>query len=105
MLKHVNSSNFKNEVLENSKVILVDFFASWCAPCSRLAPVLEKISNSRAEFDIAKIDIDESQQLAYDYNIEVVPTLIVFKNGKPVKNIAAFTDENDIVNQVSKYID
>ena len=105
MLKHVDNNNFKNEVLENKKVVLVDFFASWCGPCNMLSPVLEKISNSRAEFDIAKINIDENQDLAIKYNVEVIPTMIVFKDGKPVEKTVGFLDENNIVDLMSKHID
>ena len=82
MLKHINEDNFKTEVLESEKVTLVDFFATWCGPCQMLAPVLEKISNSRANFDIAKIDIDQLPDLAVEYGVEVVPTMVIFKNGK-----------------------
>lgn len=105
MLKHVDNNNFKNEVLENKKVVLVDFFASWCGPCNMLSPVLEKISNSRAEFDIAKVNIDENQELAIKYNVEVIPTMIVFKDGKPVEKTVGFLDENKIVDLMSKHID
>ncbi len=105
MLKHVNNNNFKNEVLENKKVILVDFFATWCAPCSMLSPVLEKISNSRADFDIAKINIDENVNLAQEYKVEVIPTLVIFKEGKPVEKMVGFIDENKIVELMSKYTD
>ena len=77
MLKHVNSKNFQEEVINSQRAVLVDFFATWCGPCQMLAPVLEKISSSRADFDIAKVDIDEAQDLAYKYGIQVVPTMVI----------------------------
>lgn len=105
MLKHINEDNFKTEVLEAEKVTLVDFFAIWCGPCQMLAPVLEKISNSRADFDIAKIDIDQLPDLAVEYGVEVVPTMVIFKNGKVMNKFEGFKSESEIVEEVSKYMD
>lgn len=105
MLKHANSLEFKKEVLENKRVVLVDFYATWCGPCKMLAPVLEKISNSRADFDIVKVNIDDSMQLATQYEIEVVPTMVVFKDGKPVDQLVGYAEEKDIIELVSEYID
>lgn len=105
MLKHINEDNFKTEVLEAEKVTLVDFFATWCGPCQMLAPVLEKISNSRADFDIAKIDVDQLPDLAVEYGVEVVPTMVIFKNGKVMNKFEGFKSESEIVEEVSKYVD
>ncbi len=105
MLKHINEDNFKTEVLESEKVTLVDFFATWCGPCQMLAPVLEKISNSRADFDIAKIDVDQLPDLAVEYGVEVVPTMVIFKNGKVMNKFEGFKSESEIVEEVSKYMD
>jgi thioredoxin 1 len=85
-------------------VTLVDFYASWCGPCKMLAPVLEKISNSRADFDIVKVNIDDNIELATKYEIEVVPTMVVFKDGKPVDQLVGYAEENEIVSLVSEYI-
>jgi thioredoxin 1 len=104
MLKHVDRSNFENEVIKSNKVILVDFFATWCPPCKMLSPVLEKIASSRAEFDVAKVNIDENNDIAGKYNIEVVPTMLVFKEGKVVDKMVGYMNENDITNTVNKYI-
>lgn len=105
MLKHINEDNFKTEVLESEKVTLVDFFATWCGPCQMLAPVLEKISNSRADFDIAKIDVDQLPDLAVEYGVEVVPTMVIFKNGKVMNKFEGFKSESEIIEEVSKYMD
>ena len=105
MLKQINEDNFKTEVLESEKVTLVDFFATWCGPCQMLAPVLEKISNSRANFDIAKIDVDQLPDLAVEYGVEVVPTMVIFKNGKVMNKFEGFKSESEIIEEVSKYMD
>ena len=103
MIKYINETNFKTEVLDSKKAILVDFFATWCGPCNMLSPVLEKISNTRADFDIAKVDIDKLRNLAIEYGIEVVPTLLIFKNGNVVHKIEGLVDEEEIINTMLEY--
>lgn len=105
MLKEIKSNEFKKEVIDSEKAVLVDFYASWCMPCKMLAPVLEKISNSRANFNIIKVNIDESIELANEYEIEVVPTMVVFKDGKPVNKLVGVVKENEIVDLMSDYIE
>lgn len=104
MLKHVNSQNFNEEVINSERVILVDFFATWCGPCQMLGPVLEKISTSRADFDIAKVDIDQAADLASRYRIEVVPTMLIFKDGNIVDRMEGYLDENTIASKMAQYI-
>lgn len=104
MLKHVNNNDFKEMVLENKKPILVDFFATWCPPCKMLSPVLEEIATKNETFDIAKINIDENQELAIKYGIEVVPTMLIFKNGIQMDKVSGFMDEEKILNLMSQYI-
>lgn len=105
MLKHVSEENFEKEVIDSKGLILVDFFATWCGPCQMLGPVLERIGNSRAEFDIAKVDIDQAQNLALKYEVEVVPTMVIFKDGKVVDKIEGFMSESEIVEEMSKYME
>ncbi len=105
MLKHVDENNFEEEVLNSKKAVLVDFFATWCGPCQMLGPVLERIGNSRADFDIAKIDVDQSQELAFKYGIEVVPTMLIFKNGQVMNTLEGFRSESEIVEEMAKYME
>lgn len=104
MLKNVNGSSFGKEVLENDKVVLVDFYATWCPPCKMLAPVLEKIASSTNDFDIAKVNIDDDQELAIQYRIEAVPTMAIFKNGQVVEKMVGYVDEGQILQTVSKHV-
>lgn len=104
MLKHLTNKNFEKEVLQSDKAILVDFFATWCGPCQMLGPVLEKISTSRADFDIAKVDIDQAPDLASRYKIEVVPTMLIFKDGNIVDRMEGYLDENTIASKMTQYI-
>ena len=105
MLKHVDENNFEEEVLNSKKAVLVDFFATWCGPCQMLGPVLERIGNSRADFDIAKVDVDQSQELAFKYGIEVVPTMLIFKNGQVMNTLEGFRSESEILEEMAKYME
>ena len=81
---HVNESEFDREVLQDSGTVLVDFWATWCGPCRMLAPILEELSGQHPELKIVKVDVDENRDLALQYGIESIPTLLVFKGGKLV---------------------
>lgn len=82
----ITKANFQKEVLEAKLPVLVDFFATWCGPCKMLAPTLEEFAKENAgKIVVGKCDIDKERLLADEYKIEVVPTLIAFKNGKVVK--------------------
>lgn len=102
MLKHIKSDEFEKEVLNNSKKVLVDFYADWCGPCKMLAPVLEKIGNEHNEFDIVKINVDDSQDLAMKYGVMSIPTLIVFNGGKAVNSMIGFSDEKSVIALINK---
>lgn len=101
-MKVINETNFENEVLNEEKLTVVDFFAVWCGPCQMLTPVLEKISNENDEFKIVKVDIDESVALAMKYGVEVVPTLIIFKGGNMVKTLEGFRSEKELLEELNK---
>lgn len=103
MLKHLESKDFEKEVLNSEKVILVDFFATWCGPCQMLGPVLENMAPN-VDFDIAKVNIDESQELAIKYGVDVVPTMLIFKNGQIVGQLVGYVDEIKIKEEVQKYM-
>ena len=78
----VNKENFKNEVLESSKPVLVDFYADWCGPCRMLAPVIEEIAVERDDIKVCKINVDNDSELAAAYGVMSIPSLFVFKNGE-----------------------
>ena len=81
----VNGNNFKQEVLESSIPVLVDFWASWCMPCRMLAPTIEKLAEeNQGKLKVCKLNTDENQNIAAQYGIQGIPTLIIFKEGKEV---------------------
>lgn len=79
---HVTKENFRQEVLESSKAVLVDFFASWCGPCKMLAPVLDEIAAERPDIKVVKINVDEEQELASQYRVISIPSVFVIKDGQ-----------------------
>lgn len=81
----VNGNNFKQEVLESSIPVLVDFWASWCMPCRMLVPTIEKLAEeNQNKLKVCKLNTDENQNIAAQYGIQGIPTLIIFKEGKEV---------------------
>jgi len=86
-LNEVTDTNFQAEVIESEGPVLVDFWAPWCVPCRMVAPVLEEIASERPDLRIVKLNIDENQQTAANFQVLSIPTLILFKGGQPVKTV------------------
>ena len=81
----VNDNNFETEVLNADKPVLVDFFATWCGPCRQMLPIVEELSEEMAEkIKIVKVDVDEAPKTPENYDIQTLPTLILFKDGKVI---------------------
>jgi thioredoxin 1 len=84
MATAVKTTDFDQEVLQNDKAVLVDFWAEWCGPCHAVSPILDKIAAEReGELKLVKVNIDEEQDLAMRYGVQSIPTMILFKDGEP----------------------
>ena len=95
-VKVFDSENFKSEVLEYEGTVIVDFFATWCGPCKIMSGIIDEIAEEVENVKVGKIDVDESSDIASDYGIMSIPTIIIFKNGEIVKTFVGVTDKEEI---------
>lgn len=96
--KAVTDSSFASDVLQSDKLVLVDFWAEWCGPCRKVAPVLEEIANELADkVTVVKLDIDANPETARAYRVMSVPTLTIFKGGRPVQSVAGAKPKAEII--------
>ena len=79
---HINKSNFQNEVLNSEKPVLLDFWAPWCGPCRMVSPVVDEIASERGDIKVGKVNVDEQPELAAQFGVMSIPTLVVMKGGK-----------------------
>lgn len=102
-MKELNDNNF-NEQIEKEELALVDFYATWCMPCSMQAEVLKKMSSSRSlKFNIIKVNVDDAPETARKYGVESIPTMIVFKGNEIVKRIVGYTEEEELLSVMEEF--
>ncbi len=103
MAKAVMDSNFEEEVLKNSKPVLVDFWAPWCGPCRAIAPVIEELAKEyEGKVDVVKMNVDENPNTANKYRIRAIPTLILFKNGEVVAQVTGAVAKSSLKEMIDK---
>ena len=102
----VTDASFESAVLKSDKPVVVDFWATWCGPCKMVAPVLDEIAGeNKDKVTVAKLDIDANQQTAMRYQVMSIPTMIVFQNGQPVKQIVGARPKAALLKELSEFID
>jgi thioredoxin 1 len=103
-IKHVSDASFEEDVIKSQQPVLVDYWAEWCGPCKMIAPILDEVSRDYADkLNVAKVNVDENQEIASKYGIRGIPTLMLFRNGAVVatkvgalskSQLTAFLDSN-----------
>jgi len=102
---HIQSSNWKTEVIASATPVLVDFWAEWCGPCKMLAPILDELSTElTGKLKIAKVDIDQNREIAAEFNIRSIPTLLVFKEGQVKGQMVGAMSKAQLKERLAAYL-
>ena len=104
MVTVVTKENFQTEVLDSDKPVLVDFWAVWCGPCKMISPVVNLIAEENDDIKVCKVDVDEEGELAQQFGIMSIPTLLVFKNGELVERTVGVQPKDGIAAMVKKHV-
>lgn len=105
MVIDVKRSNFQEEVISADKLVLVDLYATWCAPCKALAPVLEELADKYADkIKVVKVNVDEEESIAVKFGIASIPTVIFFKNGQAAASLVGLRTSSEIEKMIEKLL-
>jgi len=103
MAQQFTDQNFEQEVLKSEKPVLVDFWAAWCGPCQMMGPIVEELAEEvKDKYKVGKLNVDENRETASKYNVMSIPTLILFKNGKEVKQFVGVQSKDSLKQELDK---
>ena len=94
---NINKNNFRNEVLDSEKPVLLDFWASWCGPCRMVSPIVDEIAAERGDIKVGKVNVDEERELAGQFGVMSIPTLVVIKGGRVVNQMVGARPKSQIL--------
>ena len=94
---NINKDNFRNEVLDSEKPVLLDFWASWCGPCRMVSPIVGEIAAERGDIKVGKVNVDEERELAGQFGVMSIPTLVVIKGGRVVNQMVGARPKGQIL--------
>ena len=101
----INDLTFEEEVLNSTVPVMVDFWANWCAPCRKLAPLLDDVANEFGEkIKFVKINTDENMKTAKDYSISGLPSILIFKDGKALERMVGFVPKSTVIGNIEKHL-
>ncbi len=104
-IQTVTDDTFENNVFSSTTPVLVDFWATWCTPCRALAPVVEHVAEHyQGKLRVAKLDVDENGKTALRFNVQSIPTLILFVRGAPVERIVGFMPEEQLLSRLERHL-
>ena len=105
MVKEVKTDEFEREVLNSQVPVLVDLWAPWCAPCPMIAPVVEDLAKEYSgKLNVVKVNVDECPEIAVRYQVQAIPTLLIFKNGKPVETLVGFRTKEELKKKINEHL-
>ena len=93
----ITTDNFEEEVLNSDRPVLIDFFATWCGPCTMLAPVVAEIAEERSDIKVGKVNVDDEPAMANTYGVSSIPMLVYFKDGNAVNSVIGYRPKEDIL--------
>lgn len=93
----ITEENFESEVLQSDKTVLIDFYADWCGPCKVLSPIVEEFASENPDIKVVKVNVEEAQNLAINYEVMSIPTLVVIKDGKEVNRRIGVINKTDLM--------
>ena len=97
----ISSENYEKEVLKADKPVIIDFYADWCGPCKMMSPIIDEIAEEKADsIKVGKVNVDENQDLAMEYGVMSIPTIVMIKNGKVEKTFVGVRDKNEILSAI-----
>ncbi len=99
----INDESFQKEVLENERLVMVDFWAPWCGPCQMLKPIVEELGEEmKDKVDVKTMNVDENQKAAGEYNIRSIPAILFFKNGEVIKELIGMQSKDSFVQTINE---
>lgn len=99
----ITSENYEEEVLKSNEKVLVDFYADWCGPCKMMAPVVEEVAKElEGKIKVGKVNVDDNQDLAMEYEVMSIPTLVVIEKGEAVKTLVGFRSKEDLLKELGE---